>query len=289
MPFTAGEPTRNTVVIDVTPVKMCASARPEGVESVALSPDTPFNFHADRSITIDGVPAERQDTTCRGGFGGRTVCAGTVHIPSLQATFRAESSTSAAEVDRILERIRIVPTETAVPGFQAGNRRNAHQKYTQALQQAGLVARVKTEKVPAMPAGYILDVSPAPGTMAKPGDEVAVTVVAEPEGPADEIRLGMAARDDRRDEFGSLTDEQIRAGGRINVGVGDHIWVYAQGKRTRSLAGTLDGTSIAVDQWRGPNYPHAWKAVSPGHTKVTLTITADGQRTVLGTVTIVVE
>ncbi len=69
------------------------------------------------------------------------------------------------------------------------------------------------------------------------------------------------------------------------MGVGDWIWTWAQGKRT----GTLDGTSLAVDPWRGPNYPHAWKAVAPGHTKVTLTITADGQRIVLGTVTVVVR
>ena len=283
------EPTKNTVVIDVVALKACAAPRPKGVESVILSHGTRFDFHADRSIKIDGVPAERQDATCRDGFGGVTVCAGTVHIPSLQATFRAESSTSAAEVDRILEWIRIVRTESAVPGFQASNRRNAHEKYAEALQEVGLVARVKTKKVPAMPAGYILDVSPTPGTMAKPGEEVVVTAVAEPEGPADEIRIGMAARDDRRDEFGALTDEQIRSGGTIEVGVGDHIWVYAQGKRTGTLAGTLDGTSLAVDPWRGPNYPHAWKAVAPGHTKVTLTITADGQRIVLGTVTIVVE
>ena len=63
-----------------------------------------------------------------------------------------------------------------------------------------------------------------------------------PNGPFESPPVSL----DRRAAAG--TDEQIRSGGRIEVGVGDWIWTWAQGKRT----GTLDGTSLAVDPWRGP-------------------------------------
>ena len=116
-----------------------------------------------------------------------------------------------------------------------------------------------------------------------------MTVVAEPDGPADEVRVDIAAVHGEGDYQG-LTDEQIRSGGTIDLRVGDRIWAYARGKRSGSLAGRLDGTSLMIDAWTdGPNYPHSWQAISPGRTKLTLTITAGGDPVILGVVTVVVR
>jgi hypothetical protein len=44
-----------------------------------------------------------------------------------------------------------------------------------------------------------------------------------------------------------LDDSQIRAGATIKLFVGDHIWAYARGRRASTLAGELDGTSLAIN------------------------------------------
>lgn len=286
-------PQQDTVVIDVGVFPACATSRPAGVESVELWQGRPrFDFAADETIEIDAVPAQKQRTTCGPGMIKGTVCAGAVYLPSLKAGFRAESSTSAAEVDRILSWIRIVPDAVAVPGYQqlaADAQGNGQQQYLEVLQAAGLTVQVRTRKMPAVPAGLVLGISPAAGTVVAPGSVVTVTVVAEPEGPADEVRVGMNS-EDTQGEYRDLDDAAIRAGATIRLGRADRIWAYADGKRAGTLAGQLDGESLAVDGWKaGPNYPHSWIAVTPGRTKITLTVTADGAPVVLGVVTVVVR
>jgi hypothetical protein len=177
-------PRQDTVLIDVESVELCGFFRPPGVESVELRQGAPpFDYEMDMTTVIDGVPAERQDTTCEPSeFRTGTLCTGTIYIPSLGVSFRAESSTSAAEVDRILEWIRVVPNRVAVPGYQAivaNYQGRAQETYVEALRMAGLTAEIQTRKVPAADPGYILGVSPAPGTMLQPGAVVTVTVVAE--------------------------------------------------------------------------------------------------------------
>jgi len=291
-----GTPMADTVVIDARGIPACGVGRPAGVESVEIWQGEPrFDFKADERIEIDGVMAERQTTTCQpagGPFGSARTCVGTVYFPSLGVSFRTESSTSAAEVDRILEWIGIIPDRVGVPGYQSitlNRQGRAEETYVSALRKLELIADVRTQKVPGSTAGIVLDVSPAPGTMVKPGDVVTLTVVAEPDGPADEVRVGMGVSN-AEDEYRHITDRQIRSGATIDVEVGDQIWAYADGKAAGTLAGELDGSSVAVDDWtEGPNYPHAWEAVSPGQATVTLSITADGQPVTLGVVTVVVE
>lgn len=36
----------------------------------------------------------------------------------------------------------------------------------------------------------------------------------------------------------------------IKLSVGDEIWAHATGKRVRTLAGKLDGSSLVVDGWK---------------------------------------
>lgn len=180
-----GVPKADTVVIDVGAILACGTSRPRGVESVELWQGAPrFDFTSDETFEIDGLPAERQHTTCGpGGFGSGRVCDGTIYLPSLGVSFRAESSTSRAEVDRILSWIRIVPDRVGVPGFQGitlNRQGGAQAAYVKALQQLGLAAEIETEKVPGSDPGIVLDVSPTPGTMVSPGELITVTVVAEP-------------------------------------------------------------------------------------------------------------
>jgi hypothetical protein len=286
-----GVPQKDTVVIDVGRVQTCGTQRPEGVDSVEVTPGEPrFDFTVDETLTVDGVRAERQATTCEeGGFGGPRVCSGTVYVPAMSVAFRAESSTSSAEVDRILERIRVVPGQVGVPGYQTiavDEQGKSGETYVEVLQEAGLTAEIRTRKVPAVDPGFVLEVAPRPGTLLTPGAVVAVTVVAEPDGPADEVRVGMNSVD-AEENYNDVDDAQIRAGATISLAVGDQIWAYAAGRRANTLAGQLDGSSLAVDgRKEGPNYPHSWLAVIPGRTKVTLTITADGKPVVLGVVTV---
>jgi hypothetical protein len=284
-------------VIDVAVIEACGTRRPRGVDSVEIwTGPPPFHYHADETTVIDGVPAERQKTTCSPG--GRPVCAGTIYLRSLGVMFIADSSTSRAEVDRILSWIRIVPDLVGVPGIDkinvdaqiADEQGGAKATYLDVLQRAGLTAQIRTKTVHASPAGYILAVSPVPGMMVRPGTVVTVTVVAEPRGPADEVDVGINSVHWPEEVYHDLDDSQIRAGATMKLYVGDQIWAYARGKRARTLAGELDGTSLAVsDCKKCPNYPHSWIAVSRGETMITLTITADGKPVVLGTVTVLVR
>jgi PASTA domain len=291
-----GVPQQDTVVIDVAAIELCGTRRPRGVDSVEIWTGPPrFDYHADGTTVIDGVPAERQNTTCAPDLGGRPICAGTIYLRSLRVMFIADSSTSRAEVDRVLSWIRIVPDLVGVPGFNkinvdaqinADEQGGAKATYLDVLQRAGLTAQIHTRTVHASPTGYILAVSPVPGTMVRPGTVVTVTVVAEPQGPADEVDVGINSVHWPEEVYHDLTDAQIRAGATIELKVGDQIWAYATGKRARTLAGQLDGTSLAVEN---PNYPPRWVAASEGTTKITLTITADGEPVVLGTVTVLVR
>ena len=76
----------------------------------------------------------------------------------------------------------------------------------------------------------------------------------------------------------------------MTLDVGDSVWAYASGNRAETLAADVDGTSLVPSDWaQDPNKGHSWTAVRPGATRVTLTITADGRRVPLGTVTVVVR
>ena len=175
-----GTPQHDTVVIDASVIPACSFRRPNSVESVELTAGSRrFDFATDREISIDGVSADRQATTCADWGDSREVCNGTVYIPSLNVGFRAESSTGAAEVDQILEQIRVLPGLVAVPGIESVNmfrQRTAVDRYEVALQAAGLEAEVRATRRPHLTAGYITGLEPEVGTMVPPGSTVIVTV-----------------------------------------------------------------------------------------------------------------
>lgn len=179
-----GTPQKDTVIIDAGPQNLCKTPYPNGVESVFVASRTRIDFRADETFQIDGVRAERQQTRCMVDTLNRvTVCLGTVFIPSLDVSFRAESSTSSGEVDRILERIMIVPDKVGVPVplFSESNpAARLGEEYADRLTALGLKPNLETRKSPGYISGSILEVSPSPGTMLTPGATVTVTVVAQP-------------------------------------------------------------------------------------------------------------
>lgn len=179
-----GTPKQDTVLIDDPSAALfCGAFRPAGVESVELHYGRPrAEFRADQKFQIGGVPAERQRTTCSVSNypkANTTTCGATVSIPSLKVWFRAESSTSAAEVDRMLGRIAIVADRTGVPSYEA-LRVDLHgptgTAYAAVLRQVGLKSQFHSVRSPNYPAGQVLKVAPAPGTMLEPGATVTVTV-----------------------------------------------------------------------------------------------------------------
>jgi hypothetical protein len=174
-----GTPKQDTLQIDdPSAVHLCGSRRPDGVDSVQLTGTPSIEFRADETVVIDGVRAQRQRTTCM-DWQSNQVCVGAVGIPSLKVWFYAESSTSAAEVDRILDRIQIVRDRSGVPSYRSvrgPSLGSLAPNYEPLLTAAGLKAQYKQVTSPSYPDGTILGVSPAVGTMLPVGSTVTVTV-----------------------------------------------------------------------------------------------------------------
>jgi hypothetical protein len=183
-----GVPQSDTVLINVWLTEACLVARQAGVESIEVGTGRPgpvekFGFKPDEQFDIDGAPAQRQRTTCApGSLDGPEVCTGIVFLPSTGVWFRAQSSTSAAEVDRILDRIVVVPGRIGVPEYQpalSNDDGSTGQKYADLLRGLGLRVDTKTVNSPNHTPGELLKVAPFPGTMLPLGATVTVTVVAK--------------------------------------------------------------------------------------------------------------
>ncbi|WP_183092729.1 PASTA domain-containing protein [Nocardioides stalactiti] len=285
-----GTAERPTVVIDVGAIESCLWLGAPVFDNVWI--DRGVNeemFAPAATVEIDGVTAERDEITCtepqtQGGTRVPRRCSGTVHLPSEDASYRAEAATR-KRVEEILSWIRIVPDRVAVPGL--GSRNGAD--YRRRLEAAGLRIETVTEKRPAFPTDFVLEVEPGPGTLLVPGDPVTITTVAAPEGPADEVAVDVNSSDPGGDYRG-LTDAEVRAGATIRLEVGSTIWAYGHGKRIGTLAGEVSGPSLVLDDWEeGPNYGRSWNATVPGTNTIRLTIEADGRRIEIGTITVVVR
>jgi hypothetical protein len=290
------------VIIDQGAVCLALVPREADVESVHVYPGWYGGFGtpdetATEQVEVAGEPAEQVPTTCGREQDDVRVCRGAVYFPENDVTFLADSSSTDAreQVTEILSWIHVVPELVAVPGYQASDMDfqddNAGDHYRALLAALGLEARTVTEKHPGMKPGFVLGVQPGPGTMVAPGATVTVTEIAEPEGPADEVRVFMnsVGPGDSMDYRGR-EDAQIRAGTTLRLDLGGTVWVHGDGKYAGTLGGEIGGSALALDDWKeGPNYGRSWQAVERGTSTITVTITADGRRIEIGTVTVVVE
>lgn len=297
-----GTPEHDTVVIDQGVVCAALFPRPDDVESIELSEGRRFEFEEDGATTTafeqNGLTGQRIATTCgRGGIWGAGSCRSLVYLPAHDVTFIAESSSrdGREQVEAMLGWIQPLPAgQVAVRGitdvryYGPDRQKDAGTRYGELLQELGLRASYVEESRAAMTPGFILGVDPAPGTVVPLGTQVTVTVVGEPEGPADEISLGMnSARADGSQGPVSLLDGEIKGNPDVRLRVGDHLWLYAHGARSKTLAGELEGDALVLDDWKeGPNYGRSWIADRPGTSTITVTIQVNGERFVLGTVTV---
>ena len=171
-----GTPLQDTVQIDdPSAAQYCLVFRPAGVETVILGRGGPEpGIKTDEDIKIGGVPAVRRQTTCRTGTNKVRICTGEVRFHDFW--FRVESSTSAAEVDRLLSQVVVTPDLVGVPSFQSLPQILTGAEYTAVLKELGLKATLRYTKNPNYLPGQVLGVSWAPGTMVELGTAVTVTV-----------------------------------------------------------------------------------------------------------------
>ncbi|TDD60434.1 PASTA domain-containing protein [Kribbella antibiotica] len=168
-------PQRDTVIVNQGPEGYCMARRPEGVESIEIlrGKSTRFPFRDGKIVEIGGARAERLPTVCVASDSDRpTECSATVYFPTLDVTVHLESTTGAAEVDRMIGWIVVVPDQVGVPEYAT-----PVTKYTAELTALGLRPVVVTKKIPRYQDGDILDVVPAPGVLVAPGATVTITVV----------------------------------------------------------------------------------------------------------------
>lgn len=290
-----GTPQQDTVVVWQGVIGMCLVPRPAGVESVELSESELPGFESDTTVVVDGVEAERQSTTCGkeryvAGKDG-VLCSAALHFPDHGVWVRVESSTDAETVDALLARVHVLDDLVGVPdhsGIAVDEQANWEETYAALLRERGFDVRVETEQRWGMTSAYVLGVSPSPGTVVEPGSTVTVVTVAEPEGPGDEVSIGVGADSD---PSGEITETAVRSGDlTVRLEVGERVWAYADGKRSRTLTGEVTGKVLAVSDWvDGPNHPRSWVATEPGRSTVVLTIEVDGQPLELARFTVIVD
>ncbi len=169
-----GTPMVDSVIVDPGSVPYCFVKRPEGVDSVEIGPlpEKPAKPNAE----IDGVPVARQSLGCTLVGNAPNFCSASVQFPSLGFTVTAASYDKAMKPERFLEKIRMLPDLTGVPGFRSQDLETSQAKYAAALKRYGLVPTVVSKKAPGVPKGWVTAVSPAPGTMVPNGSTVTVTI-----------------------------------------------------------------------------------------------------------------
>jgi len=102
-----------------------------------------------------------------------------VFVPS-ERTLVAIESGNKAVAQGLLDSISISPAQVAVPNYEyvdAGmHQGRATHRYLAQLHALGLTHRIAEVWGSVWPHGYVLSVSPAVGTVLRPGDKVTVSV-----------------------------------------------------------------------------------------------------------------
>lgn len=282
-----GQAAGDTYIIGVSAIERClALLYPADLDAVWLF-EGRGTFRGGEDIEIDGVPAKRTPTTCSPGRNKRAIvtCRAAVYVPSAGARFQASSSTSRERVDEILDEVRILGGDkVAVPTIDPPDGPASADAYARRLREAGLTVVMKWQSHPG-PAGGILGVQPAPGTVVGSGTEV-VVILPRPAADRHEV-LGLAAYRPDGTRRAELTDAQIRSGATVRLRVGDWISFHARGQAV--YGADVAGSSLNVEHLPADNpYPRRATAVRAGTTTFTLTFTVGGEEVQVGSITVVV-
>jgi len=288
-----GTPERDTVIVDQGAV--CAALFPFPADTSAVEVRPRYSVDDRDGYTetrVEGEQALLSPVECpRGRTAGAHTCRRTLVLPARDIVFAAETSRGRAALDDILARVAILDQDVAVPGYSLlalDHQGRAGAAYSEALRDAGLQVKIVTQTRRGIEPGYVLGAVPSPGAVVEAGSRVTVTVVAAPSGPGDEIVMGMAGNRGGQDI--DVSDDRLRRNPTVRLAVGDRLWTYAHGERQRTYGAQVSGHAIQEDGWKdGPNYPNSWIADRPGRSKIELSIEVDGERLVLGTVTVVVR
>jgi hypothetical protein len=175
-----GTPAQDTVVIDQGVVPLCMALYPEGVTSVEVRGKGGMDDVSGWSpLEVDGEEALRSPAIETETFEGGSIYAATLYLVERDVMFAAESSVSQEAADEVLTRVAILDALVAVPGISeanyGGEQRRAGENYVRTLEEAGLTAEVVTKRS-GTSAGFVMGVSPTPGTVVEPGSVVTVTV-----------------------------------------------------------------------------------------------------------------
>lgn len=295
-----GTVVRDSVVVDVGVIETCLWLSPTVHDSVWIEERVELDDGGE-PVAIGGLEARRYATRCETDVIDNlnpsstiTSCAGAMKVPEETVTFVARSAT-AEGVDAILDRIvALGPDQVAVPGtsqilYGRDTQEHSGQLYVERLHALGLQAEVVQQSRPGIEPGFILDVTPGPGAVLDRGATVTVTVVAPPNGPAEEISVGMTTLHGQS-EYGEVTDSEIRAGATVHLRVGDGIWAYSKAEKGPQLVAEIRGTSLVDNsQPGGPNQGRTWMAVESGATEITLSVVVDGRSYEIGTVRVIVD
>ncbi len=177
-----GTPTQDTVLIDVGATNLCYVPYPASTTSVAITSRREGDrFGGWVPIEVDGEKALRSPDETNEAAGAPTLHRSAVYLPERDVLFEVSSTVSRQAVGEALDRITLLDSLVAVPGFADTNEgadlSKGGERYVRALLDAGLRAEVVTEPAPQSGlAGYVVSASPEPGSVVEPGSTVTVTV-----------------------------------------------------------------------------------------------------------------
>lgn len=309
-----GTPVTDTVILEIGTARSCLVTHAPASDVVDLSRGMAQEFDASRaeSVDVDGRSVLRSPLQCVTSphaeravpqSGNPELCSTRMYFPDADVTVWLSSSRAQAHerVREMLTWVGWLDDRVAVPSwlfFANQHQEKSGQAIRGALSELGLGVQMLTVSRPGMPAGFLLGTDPEAGTMLEPGSVVAVTVVAEPSGPAEEVSVWVNSQGTgpERDYVG-LDDTQIRSGrGRLTVPVGGLVWFGET--ESRGFEGRLIGefrndagdpeSGVGFEAAPGKDSP-TWLATHAGVVRLTISLERDGERYEIGTVTIVVE
>ncbi|NYG60548.1 hypothetical protein BJ980_003471 [Nocardioides daedukensis] len=187
-----GTPSVNTVLMPVgLGERLCKFYRQPGVQTVEFGSGlSRAGIENPERVQVDGNQARREEIQCDPleGTPGAVLCSGGLYFIDDQVTLRAASShtveaTARLQVEQLLSGVSVLPDGWAgVPGLDDANNHpdgKPTERYRDALEDLGFEVAIRTITegfTTGAKEGTIVEVSPAPGSVLRKGEQVTMTV-----------------------------------------------------------------------------------------------------------------